>query len=458
MSKSILMKPNRPGPPLFERLGAGLLLLVFIAMMAGRFSLDRLSPSLPSADLRLVLLYGIVLLALIWFNGAREHLPKPVMFGGSGLFLAWAAWLAFSAGWAPAGARTSDTLLDVALLVAFTLMAWMLMRRLPAEVTDRIWKWMIVAAMIYFVLAMAAGPGAQGRYAAPGGGPNVFVRVMVLGAIASLYFSSTKKKAWALLPIPFFAVGAALSGSRGGLLSALLVLVIFFIPIVRSLGWGKILLLAFGSATSGWFLLTQNNGQLWKFIEERYIQQTFVEGYRSGRDTIAEDAIRLYQQSPVIGTGMDGYYVLQDDPGTFEYPHNLVLATMAEAGTVGLVFLLACFAALVMGTWRVRPVQPSVLYAAGAGFYLGFTSLFSGDYYDTRLMWFFLGFAAVQAAKGVKDSPSLEGIPIPQPALQHQQPVVAGCLKNPSPPAPDSPANAAMTPTCTARSSAGFDL
>mgnify|MGYP001794075129 CR=1 FL=1 len=41
---------------------------------------------------------------------------------------------------------------------------------------------MVRAALIYFVLAMAAAPGAQGRYAAPGGGPNVFVRVMVLGA------------------------------------------------------------------------------------------------------------------------------------------------------------------------------------------------------------------------------------------------------------------------------------
>lgn len=389
---------------MYERLGAWLLLLVFIAMMAGRFSLDRLSSSLPSADLRLVLLYGIVLLALVWYNGAREYLPKPVKFSGAGLFLAWAGWLAFSAGWAPDGARISATLLDVGLLVAFTLMAWMLMRRLPAEVTDRIWKWMIVAAMIYFVLAMAAGPGAQGRYAAPGGGPNVFVRVMVLGAIASLYFASTKKKAWALLPVPFFAVGAALSGSRGGLLSALLVVLIFFIPIAKSLGLGKMLLLSFGSAAGGWFLLTQNHGQIRKFIEERYIQQTFVEGYSSGRDTIAEDAMRLYQQSPVIGTGMDGYYVLQDDPGTFEYPHNLVLATMAETGTVGLAFLFACFVALLVGTWRVRPASPSVLYATGAGFYLGFTSLFSGDYYDTRLMWFFLGFAAVQAAKGIEDS------------------------------------------------------
>lgn len=380
-------------------------------MMAGRFSLDRLSASLPSADLRLVFIYGIVVLVLVWFIGAREYLPKPVRVAGLGLFLAWAGWLMLSAAWAPPGARVGDKLLDLALLVAFTLLAWALMARLPADVTDKIWKWTLVAALIYFALAMAAGPGLQGRYAAPGGGPNVFVRVMVLGAIAALFYASQKKKTWPLLPVPLFAVGAALSGSRGGLVSAFVILLVFAIPIARQLGAKRVIGILTLAVVGGIVAANQNGGALVQFIQERYIQQTLVEGYSSGRDTITEDALRIYGESPVIGAGLDGYWALQVSPEQFEYPHNLFVATMAESGTIGLVLIVAALIAFYAGARRIRPMPATVLYATGAGMYLGFASIFSGDYYDTRLMWFFFGFAVIQAAKAVRDSPSFEGTP-----------------------------------------------
>lgn len=399
----ILIKPKKETPPLHVRFGTTLLLLSFIAMMAGRFTLDRLSPSLPDLDLRLVMVYVLGMGTVLWLVGAREYLPKPAKFVGSGLFVAWVGWLAFSSVWAPPGARIGSTLRDAILLAVFTLLAWAIMRRLPSAAVDRIWKWTIVAALLYFVLAMAAGPGVQGRYAAPGGGPNVFVRVMVLGAIAALYYASTKKKVWPLLPVPLFAVGAALSGSRGGLVSALIVLFLFAIPITKRLGFGKMLMLCAGFAGGGWLLLTQS-GQIGQFIQDRYIQQTIVEGYSSGRDTITEDALRLYAANPGIGTGLDGYFVLQDTPGQFEYPHNLIIATMAETGTVGAALLLLCFFTLMANAWKSRPVPSSALYAFAAGGYLGVASLFSGDYYDTRLMWFFLGFAVVQAVKAKQDT------------------------------------------------------
>lgn len=397
VSKSYLLKPKKPKKPLPERLGAMLLLLTFVAMLAGRFSLNRLSSALPSTDLRYGFAFLLVTVGLLWLTVSHQYLPKPAKLAGGGLFVAWAGWMITSSAWAPKGARVADTVEDLIFLLFFILVAWTLMRLLPAEATERVWNWMLVGALIYFVLAVADGPGDQGRYAAPGGGPNVFVRVMILGAIAALYFASAKKRMWPLLTIPLFTLGAALSGSRGGLLSAGIVIALFAIPIATRLGAKRfigvllILVAAVGYLSAQEAVVT--------FVDERYIQQTLIEGYSSGRDTITEDAIRLYYERPIIGTGIDGFWVLQDVPEQFEYPHNLFIAALAEGGTIGggLLMLTICWLALV--AWKQRPLPHSALYALGGGMFLAFTSLFSGDYYDTRLMWFFLGLAVVEAGR-----------------------------------------------------------
>lgn len=388
------MKPKKPLP---ERIGALLLLVTFIAILAGRFSLSRISPALPSVDLRYGFAFLLVIAGLLWLTVSHEYLPKPAKLAGGGLFLAWVGWMVTSSAWAPKGARVASTVEDLVFLVFFILVAWTLMRILPAEDTERVWKWMLVGALIYFVLAMADGPGDQGRYAAPGGGPNVFVRVMILGAFAALYFASAKKRVWPLLTVPLFVLGAALSGSRGGLLSAGLVILLFAIPIAVRLGAkrfiGVLLILAAGVA----YLSTQK--AVVTFVEERYIQQTLVEGYTSGRDTITEDALRLYNEHPIVGTGVDGFWVLQDIPEQFEYPHNLFIAALAEGGTIGGGLLVLALLVLALGAWRRRPLPHSALYALGGGLFLAFTSWFSGDYYDTRMMWFFLGLAVVEAGR-----------------------------------------------------------
>jgi O-antigen ligase len=401
-----------------------LLFLTFLALLAGRFTLDRLSPDLPAIDLRLGFLYIIGLGIAVWLAGAHRRLSAPRRVAGAGFFVAWVIWLIASSAWAPDGARIGPMIFDLALLLLFTVLAWSLMGRLPYESTANIWKWMLLAGVIYFVLALAAGPGAQGRYAAPGGGPNVFVRIMVLASIAALYFSTTRKSTWFLLPVPLFAVGAALSGSRGGLLSAGVILLIFSVPIARMLGAKRVFgLLLIVIAGSVW--LIQRNEKFVEFLKVRYLQQTLVEGYSSGRDTITEDALRLYQSNPIVGVGADGYWALQSSPEMFEYPHNLFIATLAEAGMVGVALLVICLLVSLSMILQVRPMTASVLFAAGAGIYQCIASLFSGDYYDTRLMWFFLGFAAIEAARtrdpagsratGVRLSPVQEEVKSPWP-------------------------------------------
>lgn len=402
-----LRAPKKIKEPLHVRIGVGLLFSVFFALLAGRFTLNRLVASLPDLDLRLVMAYAITIVFILWVAGARHQMTSPIAVPGGVFFFFWAAWLVSSGMWAPPESRVGDAVTDIILLMIFTGIGWAVMGLLPPEATSRIWTWMLYAGVIYFVLAMAAGPGAQGRYAAPGGGPNVFVRIMVLAALAALYVSISRRKTWPLMAVPLFVVGAALSGSRGGILSGGIVLLLFLIPIGVRLGIKKVAgILTVGAIAFGVFAWL-DKGKMFAFIEERYIQQTLVEGYSSGRDVIAEQAISMYEMYPLGGAGIDGYYAFLPD---FEYAHNLFLSTAAETGTVGLIFLGLAVLRFAVFTRRPRPVPLTVVFALAAGIYLILTALFSGDYYDSRFIWFFFGLAAIESRRKIGQAP-VQGLP-----------------------------------------------
>lgn len=380
------------------KFGRVVLFGVFIALLAGRFTLDRLSSQLPSLDLRWFLLAALLMIGSIWYAGSFQVLPKRPVVAGIGIFGAWAGWLALSSFWAPSGARLFDNLESLMFLVAFVALGATLLGWLPVAVNESLWNWWYITGIVYFVGAVLAGPDDQGRFSAFGGGPNVFVRIMIIAAIAALSLAISKKRSWPLLAVPAFAVGAALSGSRGGLLAAGVLLIVALVPIARRLGAlktiGIAVLLGFG------FAIVQQitAGALGRFVNERFIMQTLIEGYVSSRDVLLEQSWQLYAEDWLIGVGLDGYFALQDGTA-FSYAHNLVMATAAESGTVGLILLIAAIVGLVVAARKYRPLPTTVLLAMCAGAFLLITSLFSGDYYDSRLMWFFLAWAAIDASK-----------------------------------------------------------
>lgn len=385
--------------PLPLRLGELLLLYIFIALLAGRFTLSRLSEDASSQgfDLRFIFVTIGFFAFMIWISGAREYTPARTTSVQQIPFVLWALWLGFSATWAPQGARVSEVLLDLGFLLTLTLLGWAVMAHLPGSSLERVWTWLVVTGLIYFALAIASGPDIQGRYAAPGGGPNTFVRIMVVAAVAALYLAVVKNKSYVLASVPLFAVGAALSGSRGGLLSAAIVLVIFLIPISKRLGakraTGLIGLLAIGSwAASFW-----RDGYLIDFVQRRFIQETLVEGYSSGRDVITDQAWEMFFEHPILGVGLDGFWPLQVSGAVaYEHPHNLVVATLAEAGLVGgLLLLLAIIIPFLFSL--SRDMNPTPLFALVVALYFLFTAMFSGDYYDSRFMWFFFGIAVASS-------------------------------------------------------------
>ena len=389
--------PNR------DRFGEFLLLGCFLTLVAGRFTLSRLG-ALPDIDLRFAFLYLLCIGLIIWYLGRQVTgvgVAKSDVGPGMAWFAAWCVLVAMSAFWSPPEARRVDSILNLFFLFVFTFVAMAVARRLPTYQIDRLWIWLIVVAAVFLALALYSGPGTQGRYAAPGGGPNVFVRYMVMGTLAAFCRYQTAHRTWVLLPVPFFAIGAILSGSRGGLLAALIVLIFAGVPVFRRSGLKFVLVfsVAITMAAIGALMAVHRSTAIIRIIRERYVEQTLNQRYGSDRDRIAAEAWNLFVSHPVIGSGLDGYYASQRVGERFEYPHNLVLATLAESGLLGGLLLMSAVIAFLAAALKTRPLTKDALFALVIGIYLFFASMFSGDYYDSRMMWFFLCIAVIQSRR-----------------------------------------------------------
>jgi O-antigen ligase len=386
--------------PAYRFFGQGLLLAIVISLLAGTFSLANISPDLDWLDIRLVGCYVVLVGFTVWVLGSRAHWPhdRPVV-RSIWWFYAWAAWMALTADWSPNGARVKDSLVGLCAMVLLVTMAAQVVKRLESEDLNFIWSALLFIAMLYFVAAIRAGPGVQGRYSAFGGGPNVFVRVLVIGALSALLLYLRDGHIFALVTLPFLAIGAVLSGSRGGLVASGAVVLVGTVPIVRRLGLRRsVSAVTFTSMGLGLFLLFGGSSTI-GFLQQRFIEQTLVQGYSSDRVSISEQVIGLFESHIWFGTGVDGYFAVVGQYIGAEYPHNLFLASAAEGGLIGVGLVTFAIVALNRAVLKSRPISLNTLFAWLCAILLLVASQFSGDYYDSRMMWFFFVVAAVDAAR-----------------------------------------------------------
>jgi O-antigen ligase len=384
-----------------DRRRPGLVVIVaFLVSLAGRFTLDRLGISVPLVnDVRIPLFAALLMSFALELKGSGHR-------GGTGArsliaILALLGYQMLSATWAPDGAAVGAAVGDltadaILVLVYVTLAEWDRDRVVRVTLTC-----FYAAAWVYLLVA-ASGHGhtSTGRWAALGGGPNVFVRVMVLGALSSMYFYFRfgRKPIW-LLGIPAFLTGALASGSRGGIVALLITLACALWAArgrLRPRALVKPLLTVAVLAGATWLVAGDEVGGL---IETRFVQGTLERGDTSDRDVLAKLAIDLFLRHPFLGTGVNGFYVETNHAGE-RYAHNLPLAVAAEGGAVGLLLLINAFVQLRHEFAKIpRPERSLEARAVGyCGIFVGAACLFSGDYYDARLMWIMLVLAAVAPA------------------------------------------------------------
>jgi O-antigen ligase len=382
---------RRPGP---------VVIIAFVATLSGHFTLTRAGVTEPVFnDVRVPLFATLLIGFALEIRWAPRH-----RHGAARILLATYVFLgyqAISSAWTPPGALVAAALAD---LVAIAVLVFVY-AQLAEWDRDRVVALTLggfqAAAWVYF-LAAASGRGhaAAGRWAALGGGPNVFVRVMVLGIFSSIYFYATRGRrlAW-LVGVPAFLFGAVASGSRGGLAALVLTLVLAapaVLPRMRRGGAKPLLLvialLAIGVAAAGDSIIA--------FVQQRFVSATFEQGYTSGRDVIFRMALNLWLQHPFLGTGISSFPVIAQLGIGVPYVHNLILAVAAEGGVVGLALLLNAFYQFGHQFIRVPRAERSLesRMAAYSGIFVAAACMFSGDYYDARLMWILLALAAVRPA------------------------------------------------------------
>lgn len=414
-------------------MSAPLIVLGFVAVLAGRFTLDRIGFTVPLLnDPRTVLLWLLFAgLAFEWrrARGSLMQTRHPAMVS---MMLLLFGYQAMSALWAPAGARVLSGVADLAAMAALVLVFRTLGGRDPERVIRIIMGGLFVAACVYF-LGAASGHGhdPSGRWAALGGGSNVFVRIMVLGIIAALYlYLRNGRIAW-LAPIPAFLAGAIFSGSRGGLLAAILILMIAgLVGATRIRGHRAVPMGLTGLllAAITWFAA---GDQISAVLRDRILTATFENRYTSERDILFQAAVEMFARFPVFGSGLDGFFALTTNTLGAQYVHCLPLAIAAEGGLVGLLLFLGAavtlFCACRLPAGRKRSLEGRT--AVYCGLFIGFASLFSGGYYDSRFMWIFLMLAALtssarcDSAPGRPLPPGPSSVPSPRPRRRELTPI-----------------------------------
>lgn len=383
------------------------LLLVLIAI-GGRFTLDRAGfPDLAWVDLRVVGLAAALVFLTIDLALRRGGNRTERREGWLVATLIFFVFQIASALWAPSASRIGPQTLDLVLLIVLTLAFYFWTLGDPDRAIQYTFRLFFVAAIVFALAAIFInGPGEQGRYSAFGGGPNVFVRIEILGVIAAIAMSLSSRKWTPLLVTPLFLLAAVLSGSRAGLMAGGAVGVAALWKIRSRLKAGPVLAAGIFLVTAGIVIWFSAPPAFTSLFQERFVQQTVQEQYLSDRTDIWAAAIRMAVEHPVAGAGLDGFYGLIGVNQMVEYPHNYVLAVAAEGGLIGLG-LLACAVILWARTVRGGGPRPQVTgLAVAAAVFVALSSLFSGDYYDARLFWIFAAMAAAAAVARARTVPA----------------------------------------------------
>ncbi|SDS76428.1 O-antigen ligase family protein [Actinoplanes derwentensis] len=382
---------NRPGL---------VVILAFVAALAGRFTLTRIGLDVPILNDVRVPLYLVLLLCLMLEShrlGPRSAAGTYCVLPILGLF----GYQLLSVTWAPSHAVTGPMSGDIA-ATAFLVGVYAAMARWDRDHVTHVTLCCFHAAAWVYLLAASTGRGHApgGRWAALGGGPNVFVRVMILGVITSiyLYLRSGDRLRW-LVPIPGFLFGAIASGSRGGMVALAVTIGVALLAVRPRPRWNRLARPAGLLLVLSVFLAVTAGPTIADFVQSRFVEATVGQGYTSDRDVLFAWALRLFWQHPLIGTGLNGFHAIADLGEGERYVHNLPLSVAAEGGFVGLTLLGLAWFMLWHAYIRAPRTERGLAArtAAYGGIFIGATCLFSGDYFDARLMWILLVLAAVRS-------------------------------------------------------------
>jgi len=199
-----------------------------------------------------------------------------------------------------------------------------------------------------------------------------------------LYKNSTYLKLASVFLIVISILLIVITGSKGPLISTLLVMILITLPLIKKLGKAIIVFLVifFGLwiGTSSFVMTTLSSND---FIFHRYID---FSGSSNSRYLAINKCLDNYLESPLItkifgeGIGATGYVLQSSDVP--DYPHNIFVEILVEFGLVGLlsiIYLIVITLIFINKKNAILNKSDFLFYFGGLVFSL-INSMFSGDY------------------------------------------------------------------------------
>lgn len=383
-----------------SRVSVLLVLALHVFALMGRFTLDRMGFGEEYADVDLRLLVAPLLVVAVlawWLRPGTPRLvhawPPPALWA-----LALFGYLAATAFWAPYGARVEDRLVDLGALALLVVLTVVVSAPDPARARRIMLALLLVTAVVYAVPGLFLGEtNVQGRSAAFGGGPNVYIRVIVLGILAAVALAVVYRRRLFLVPIPLLGVAAVLAGSRGGII-ALGATAAVFVVLCRRRIPGRVLLGAVaGVLALALAAVLVADPATTTMLQERFVNDLFVEDQFSGRPELFDQTLQIFLAHPGWGGGLDSFFTSFGFTEDLGYPHNMVLEIAATGGLLGLALLVG-FVLATARTWTDGGGPPDRVALLMCAVFVLVASMSSGDLYDTRYLWIFVALAANEAA------------------------------------------------------------
>jgi len=266
-------------------------------------------------------------------------------------------WTVLSIEWAP---DRGDGIAYAATLVQLFLMSWLVWQQCR-DATDRrrlmqayvLGCYVSVASTVAQYLSGNAFAGsAQERFAAAGFNPNYLASTLALGIpLAWHLVLSGRSRVVALLnflAIPAVLVAIVLTGSRGGLITAVLALSV--VPLTYAkLGPRVQVAVVVGLALVGlaaYWLAPSFEESLPTGIERfAEIPEQLQSGDLTGRGRIWLAGVALFRYNPIVGVGSGGFAeAVRPYLGEARTAHNAFLNVAAQTGVIGLALFVATLA------------------------------------------------------------------------------------------------------------------
>lgn len=368
-------------------------LLIFLLCLSGRFTTERLGFGDYEVRHVFVVLTGIWALFIMASTGAAKSSINVVL-----MVLVFCLICSIAALYNQAGILVVNKLFDVWLLFLLVVCSWVLFSKDPAAA-----RWFLLfmacAGGGYSVLViLSVGGGSRGGTGVSGS--NVTTRIIFMGMVSVIYLIEIYRNKILYLSIPLFIAAIIGVGSRGGMVSASLVLALYFgYSVVSGVLQGKSLLhAAFSLLKKSFAIFIVGVGFLIAFfplvksVFERRVMGLLIDRVHfAGRDDLYMVSLEAIQENLLFGLGLGGYEAI----GISNYPHNIILELMLDGGLM-LAWMMLAFAYMSIKV-VIRGHGSIIAFVCG---YMLCVQMFSGDYYDFRYFFVYLIVASVLCYDG----------------------------------------------------------